>query len=155
MVWHQVGKDLSEAVFTKPNCTKKFSDVPEIGVDVMRGELKDGIGHYLKGVIPVDKTSKPVDVSKVLKDAGADLLISYMPVGSYEASRYYAQQALDSEVNRWNFLSGQPWASWGNYANMALGIGSAGGTQEQSSPGREAGFGEILGGLLGIGSIYM
>lgn len=93
---NKVGKDLSEAVFTKPNCTKKFSDVPEIGVEVMRGELKDGIGHYLKGVIPVDKTSKPVDVSKVLKDAGADLLISYMPVGSYEASRYYAQQALDA-----------------------------------------------------------
>jgi myo-inositol-1-phosphate synthase len=91
---NKVGKDLSDAIFTKPNCTTKFSDVPELGVEVMRGEVADGIGEYLKGVIPVDKTAKPVDVGEVLKETNVDLLVSYMPVGSYKASRYYAEQAL-------------------------------------------------------------
>ena len=91
---NKVGKDLSEAIFTKPNCTVKFSDVPELGVEVMRGEVADGLGKYLKGVIPVDKTTKPVDVAKVLKETGAEVLVNYMPVGSYRASRYYAEQAL-------------------------------------------------------------
>lgn len=95
---NKVGKDLSEAIFTKPNCTTKFSDVPELGVEVMKGNVLDGIGKYLKGKIPVDKTQDAVDVSQVLQDTDADVLISYMPVGSFEASRYYAKQAIDAGV---------------------------------------------------------
>lgn len=91
---NKVGKDLSEAIFTKPNCTTKFSEVPELGIEVMRGEVHDGIGKHLKGVIPIDKSQEPVNVSKVLKETGTDVLINYMPVGSFEASRYYAREAL-------------------------------------------------------------
>lgn len=95
---NKVGKDLSEAIFVKPNCTEKFSDVPNTGVKVQRGPLKDGIGKYLKGKIPVDKTQESVDVAEVLEDNDADMLISYMPVGSFEASRVYAKEALDAGV---------------------------------------------------------
>lgn len=91
---NKVGKDLSEAIFTKPNCTIQFSEVPELGVEVMRTEAHDGIGKYLKGVIPVDKTQKSVNVAQILEDTDTDVLINYMPVGSFEASRYYAREAL-------------------------------------------------------------
>lgn len=91
---NKVGKDLSEAIFTPPNCTIKFSDVPRLGVKVMKGPVLDGLGKYLKAVIPVDATQEPVDVAKVLEESNADLLINYLPVGSYKASRYYAEQAI-------------------------------------------------------------
>jgi myo-inositol-1-phosphate synthase len=93
---NKVGKDLGEAIFSPPNCTIKFSDVPKLGAEVMRGPVLDGLGKYLKPVIPVDSTQKPVKVAQVLKDAEADILISYLPVGSYEVSRYYAQQAIEA-----------------------------------------------------------
>jgi len=93
---NKVGKDLSEAIFTPPNCTVKFSDVPELEVEVMKGQVLDGIGKYLKPVIPLDLTQKPVEVARVLEEVKADVLISYLPVGSYEASRFYAQQAIEA-----------------------------------------------------------
>ena len=93
---NKVGRDLAEAIFTPPNCTIKFSEVPRLGVEVKKGPVLDGIGKYLKAVVPVDPTQKPVNVAKVLKDAGADVLISYLPVGSYGSSRYYAQQAIEA-----------------------------------------------------------
>ncbi len=92
----KVGKDLSEAIFTKPNCTTKFSDVPELGVEVQKAPVMDGIGKYLKDVVPVDTTQNPVDVCSILEDTRTDVLISYMPVGSAEATRYYAQAVLDA-----------------------------------------------------------
>jgi len=91
---NKIGKDLSEAIFTPPNCTAKFCDVPKLGVEVMEGPLLDGLGKYLTPVIPHRPKSKPVDVVKVLKDSGADILINYLPVGSYRASRFYAEAAL-------------------------------------------------------------
>ncbi|HDI13130.1 MAG: inositol-3-phosphate synthase [Hadesarchaea archaeon] len=93
---NKIGKDLSEAVFTPPNCTVKFSDVPKLGVEVMKGPVLDGLGKYLKPVIPTDSTQNPVDVAEVLRKAEADVLVSYLPVGSYEASRFYAQQAIEA-----------------------------------------------------------
>ncbi len=93
---NKIGKDLSEAVFTPPNCTVKFSDVPKLGVEVMKGPVLDGLGKYLKPVIPTDSTQDPVDVAEVLRKTGADVLVSYLPVGSYEASRFYAQQAIEA-----------------------------------------------------------
>jgi myo-inositol-1-phosphate synthase len=111
---NKVGKDLSEAAFSPPNCTIKFSDVPKLDVEVMRGPVSDGLGKYLKGVIPVDKTKKPVDVVQTLKDSRADMLISYLPVGSYEASRQYAQQAIEAGCGFINcipefIVSGKEW----------------------------------------------
>lgn len=95
---NKVGKDLSEAIFKKPNCAVKFSDVPNLGVEVMKGEPKDGLGKYLKGKVPVDKTGKSENVAQVLEERDVDVLINYMPVGSFEASRYYAKQALEADV---------------------------------------------------------
>lgn len=112
---NKVGKDISEAVFTPPNCTIKFSDVPQIGVDVVKGPVLDGLGKYLKPVIPIDPTQQPVDVAKVLEETDADVMISYLPVGSYEASRYYAEQAIKAGVGYINcipefIVSGKDWA---------------------------------------------
>jgi len=101
---NKVGRDLSEAIFTPPNCTIKFSDVPKLGVEVMKGPTLDGLGKYLKGVVPVDRTQEAVDVAQVLKDSRADILISYLPVGSYEASRHYAQQAIEAECGYINCI---------------------------------------------------
>lgn len=91
---NKVGKDLSEAIFTKPNCAIRFSEVQRQDVEVLMSETHDGIGKYLKGVIPIDKTKDKVDIAEVLEDTDADVLINYMPVGSFEASRYYAREAL-------------------------------------------------------------
>jgi myo-inositol-1-phosphate synthase len=93
---NKVGRDLAEAIFAPPNCTIKFSDVSKLGVEVMKAPALDGLGKYLKPVIPVDPMQKPVEVAKALGDADADILVSYLPVGSYEASRYYAQQAIEA-----------------------------------------------------------
>lgn len=93
---NKVGKDLAEAIFTPPNCTVKFSDVPKLGVEVAKGPVLDGLGKYLKPVIPVDPTQKAAEITGALEDVGAEILISYLPVGSYEASRFYAQQAIEA-----------------------------------------------------------
>lgn len=111
---NKVGRDLSEAIFAPPNCTKKFCEVPELGVEVMRGPVLDGLGKYLKPVIPVDPTQQPVDVVEELRRAKADILVSYLPVGSYEASRYYAQQAIEAGCGYINcipefIVSGKDW----------------------------------------------
>ncbi len=95
----KVGKDLSEAIFARPNCTKVFcKDVPKLGVEVMRGPTLDGVANHMKDY-PEDRTfavsdEKPVDVAKVLKETKADVLVNYVPVGSEEAARYYAECAL-------------------------------------------------------------
>ena len=92
----KIGRDLSEAIFSGENNTRKFAEVPKIGVEVMRGPVLDGIGKYLKGVIPIDENQKPVNVSEVLREVKADMLINFLPVGSENASRWYAQQALEA-----------------------------------------------------------
>jgi len=99
----KVGKDLSEAIFAAPNCTKVFcNDVPNLGVEVKMGPVLDGVADHMKDY-PEHRTfviskEKPVDVVKTLKESGADLLINYMPVGSEEATQFYAQCALDAGI---------------------------------------------------------
>ncbi|GCC10473.1 inositol-3-phosphate synthase [archaeon] len=93
---HKVGKDLSEAIFTEPNCTVKFSEVPKVGVEVQKAPVMDGIGKYLKDVIPVNNSQKPVDVAKAMEKVQVDVLINYLPVGSAMATRYFAQTAIDA-----------------------------------------------------------
>ncbi len=90
----KVGKDLSKAIKMKPNNTRNFSEVPNLGVTVNRGPIMDGLGKYLKPVVKVDKTSVESDVVEVLNKSEADILINYLPVGSEEASKWYAEQAL-------------------------------------------------------------
>ena len=92
----KVGTNLSEAIFSEPNCTKKFSDVPGFNVEVMKGEVLDGVAPHMKDYFKVDEKQKPVDVASVLKKSKADILINYLPVGSEEATKYYASQALEA-----------------------------------------------------------
>jgi myo-inositol-1-phosphate synthase len=99
----KVGKDISEAILAKPNCTKIFChNVPKTGVKVKMGSVLDGVAPHMKDY-PEDQTfivakEKPVDVAAELKKSGAEILVSYMPVGSQKAVEYYAQAALDAGV---------------------------------------------------------
>jgi myo-inositol-1-phosphate synthase len=89
----KVGHDLSEAIFTEPNNTVRFAEVPTIGTKVSRGRTLDGIGQYLSEVVP-ESEAQPVDVAEVLRQTQADVLINYLPVGSEKATRWYMEQAL-------------------------------------------------------------
>jgi myo-inositol-1-phosphate synthase len=97
----KVGKDLSEAIFALPNCTKIFQrDLPKSGVKVQMGSLLDGVADHMKDY-PENQTfspaaQKPADVAGELKKAGADVLINYMPVGSQKATEFYAKAALEA-----------------------------------------------------------
>src|SRR5579864_8434 len=89
----KVGRDLSEAIFAEPNNTVRFADVPRTGVRVSRGRTLDGIGQYLAEVVP--QSDQPeADVSAILRETQADVLVNYLPVGSEQATRFYMEQAL-------------------------------------------------------------
>ena len=89
----KVGKDLSEAIFAEPNNTIKFSDVPETGVIVQPGVVKDGVGKFVKDIIKTSPDSENFEDS--LRDSGAEILINLLPVGSDEAVKFYAQSAIN------------------------------------------------------------
>jgi myo-inositol-1-phosphate synthase len=89
----KVGRDLGEAIGADPNNTFVFQDVPRTGVTVQRGPTLDGIGRYLADVIE-EAPGKPVDVAAVLRERDVDVLVSYLPVGSEAATRWYAEQAI-------------------------------------------------------------
>ena len=93
----KVGFDLSEAIFASENNTIKIADVPPTDVVVQRGPTLDGIGKYYAETIEVSDT-EAVDVVKALKDANVDVMVSYLPVGSEEADKFYAQCAIDAGV---------------------------------------------------------
>jgi myo-inositol-1-phosphate synthase len=93
----KVGRDVSEAIFTEPNNTIKFADVPPLGVTVQKGHTLDGLGHYYREVV-TESDEAEADVVSVLRETRADVLISYLPVGSEQADRFYAQCALDAQV---------------------------------------------------------
>jgi myo-inositol-1-phosphate synthase len=93
----KVGKDVAEAIFTEPNNTIRFSDVPPTGVTVLRGRTLDGLGTYYRDTI-VESDQPEADVVSILKETHADVLISYLPVGSEQADRFYAQCAIDAKV---------------------------------------------------------
>jgi myo-inositol-1-phosphate synthase len=93
----KVGFDLSEAIFASENNTIKIADVPPTNVTVQRGPTLDGIGKYYADTIEVSDTD-PVDVVKVLKENNVDVMVSYLPVGSEEADKFYAQCAIDAGV---------------------------------------------------------
>jgi myo-inositol-1-phosphate synthase len=90
---NKVGKDLSEAIFTPPNNTEKFTDVPPIGVKVERGMTHDGLGKYLSQVI-TKAPGATADIVRILKETKTDVVINYLPVGSEEATKWYVEQVL-------------------------------------------------------------
>jgi len=92
---NKVGKDLADAIYSPPNNTYRFADVPRSGVKVHRGMTHDGIGKYLSQVI--EKAEGPTDdIVGILKDTKTDVVISYLPVGSEEATKWYVEQVLDA-----------------------------------------------------------
>jgi myo-inositol-1-phosphate synthase len=110
----KVGVDLADAILASENNTIKLADVPPTGVTVQRGHTLDGLGRYYLETI--EQSSKdPVDVVQALKDARADVMVCYLPVGSQEAAEFYAQCAIDAGVAFVNalpvFLAGtKEWA---------------------------------------------
>ncbi|MCV2492038.1 inositol-3-phosphate synthase, partial [Geodermatophilus sp. YIM 151500] len=111
----KVGRDLSEAIVASENNTIKICDVPPLGVPVQRGHTHDGLGRYYRETI-TESDEPPVDVAAALRDARADVLVCYLPVGSQTATEFYAQAALDAGVAFVNalpvFIAGTPaWAA--------------------------------------------
>lgn len=93
----KVGTDLAQAIDASENCTIKIADVPATGVTVQRGPTLDGLGtHYRQAI--TESEEAPVDVVQALKDAKVDVLVSYLPVGSEQADKFYAQAAIDAGV---------------------------------------------------------
>jgi myo-inositol-1-phosphate synthase len=110
----KVGQDLSDAIVASENNTIKITDVPPTGLTVQRGHTLDGLGKYYRETI-TESDDDPVDVVQVLKDSKADVMVCYLPVGSEDAARYYAQCAIDAGVGFVNalpvFIAGTPaWA---------------------------------------------
>jgi myo-inositol-1-phosphate synthase len=92
----KVGKDLSEAIFSGPNNTIKFAEVPQSGIIVQRGMTHDGIGKYVKDKV-IKAAGETVDVEAILKKEKCDVVISYLPVGSEEATKWYVEQILKAK----------------------------------------------------------
>ena len=99
----KVGFDLSEATQASENNTIKIADVPPLGVTVQKGPTLDGLGKYYRQTIE-ESDAEAVDVVQVLKDTQADVMVSYLPVGSEEADKFYAQCAIDAGVGFVNAL---------------------------------------------------
>ncbi len=110
----KVGKDVAEAIVCEPNNTIRFADVPPTGVVVQRGPTFDGLGKYYRETIE-ESDLPPVDVARALREAEADVVACYLPVGSERAAKHYAQAAIDAGVAFVNCLpvfiaSNQDWA---------------------------------------------
>jgi myo-inositol-1-phosphate synthase len=110
----KVGRDLAEAIEAPQNNTIRFADVPPTGVDVLRGPTLDGLGHYYREMVE-EAPGSPVDVAQALRDSHTDVLVSYLPVGSEAATRFYAEAALQAGVGFVNcipvFIASTPeWA---------------------------------------------
>jgi myo-inositol-1-phosphate synthase len=111
----KVGLDVGKAIFAGQNNTIRFAPVGDLGVTVQRGPTLDGLGKYYRATIE-ESPAEPVDVAQVLRDTGADVLVSYLPVGSEAAQKHYAQACLDAGVAFVNaipvFIASDPeWAA--------------------------------------------
>ncbi|HYE52788.1 MAG TPA: inositol-3-phosphate synthase [Azospirillaceae bacterium] len=108
---NKVGRDVAEAILAPPNNTKRFAEVPPLGVTVRRGPTLDGLGSYLRQSVP--ESELPVaDVPKVLRDTGTDVVVSYLPVGSQKATEFYVEAALKARCGFVNcipvFIASRP-----------------------------------------------
>jgi myo-inositol-1-phosphate synthase len=93
----KVGQDVGKAIWAGQNNTVKFADVPDLGVRVLRAPTLDGFGKYYRQTCE-ESPFEPIDVTQALRDSGADVLVSYLPVGSEEAQKFYAQACIDAGV---------------------------------------------------------
>ena len=120
----KVGKELVEATQSSENNTIKICDVPKTDIQVQRGHTFDGLGKYYRETI-TESDDAPVDIVQVLKDTEADVLVCYLPVGSEQAAKYYAQCAIDAKVSFVNalpvFIASDPvWAKKFEDAGVAI-----------------------------------
>jgi myo-inositol-1-phosphate synthase len=111
----KVGRDLAEAIVASENNTIKICDVPPSGIQVQRGPTFDGLGKYYRETVE-ESDESPVDVAQALRDARADVVVSYLPVGSEQADKFYAQAAIDAGCGFVNalpvFIASDPeWAA--------------------------------------------
>ena len=124
VVTTKVGKDLSEAMWAYPNDTIKFADVPYMNVPVHRGMTHDGIGKYLSQ--KVEKADGPTDdIIKILKETKTDVVVSYLPVGSEMATKWYVEQAIEAGCGFVNcipvFIASSPyWSKRFKDANLPI-----------------------------------
>ncbi|MDI6846667.1 MAG: inositol-3-phosphate synthase [Candidatus Bathyarchaeia archaeon] len=95
---NKIGKDLAEAIFAEPNCCAKFADVPRLGVRVSPSPILNGVAEHMKEAFNVYNCNeiKQADIVRILEETKADMLVNYLPVGSRNATRFYAQAALDA-----------------------------------------------------------
>ncbi|MFV8381915.1 inositol-3-phosphate synthase [Corynebacterium hindlerae] len=91
----KVGKDLSTALRSSQNCTIQIAEIPHLGVEVQRGPTLDGLGKYYQATV-TESEAEAVDVAQALRDAKVDVVVSYLPVGSEQADKFYAQAAIDA-----------------------------------------------------------
>jgi myo-inositol-1-phosphate synthase len=120
----KVGLDVGKAIYSGQNNTIRFANVGELGIQVHRGPTLDGLGHFYRETIE-ESPAEAVDVTQVLRDTKADVLVSYLPVGSEEAQKHYAQACLDARVGFVNaipvFIASNPeWAA--KFANAGVPI---------------------------------
>jgi len=120
----KVGLDLGKAIFSGQNNTIRFASVPELGISVKRGPTFDGLGKYYRQTIE-ESPAEPVDIVAELKASGADVLVSYLPVGSEEAQKFYASCCLEAKVGFVNaipvFIASDPeWAQKFTDANVPI-----------------------------------
>jgi myo-inositol-1-phosphate synthase len=111
----KVGHDLADAIWASENNTLRFAEVAQTGLTVLRGPTFDGLGEYYVDMVE-ESEEAPVDVAQALRDSGAEVLVCYLPVGSEEAAKHYAQAALDAGVAFVNaipvFIASDPvWAA--------------------------------------------
>ncbi|MDN4640510.1 inositol-3-phosphate synthase [Agreia sp. PsM10] len=111
----KVGEDLADAIWASENNTLRFAEVEQTGLTVLRGPTFDGLGEYYSEMVE-ESEAEPVDVAQALRDSGAEVLVCYLPVGSEEAAKHYAQAALDAGVAFVNaipvFIASDPeWAA--------------------------------------------
>jgi myo-inositol-1-phosphate synthase len=95
---HKVGQDIAHAIKAPPNCTTIYYDLPKTGIIVKKSPILDGLNELLSSLIEIDFKQEPVDVSKELKKAGAEILINLLPVGSTQAVEHFAEACLDARV---------------------------------------------------------
>lgn len=110
----KVGKDISKAILAEPNNTTIFAEVPNLGAKVYKSPVMDGIGKYLKDVVDISG-EKDVDVVKILKETGAEIVVNYLPVGSEKAAKWWAEKAIEAGCGFINCIpvfiaSDQKWA---------------------------------------------
>jgi myo-inositol-1-phosphate synthase len=120
----KVGLELDKAIFAGQNNTIRFATVPALGVSVQRGPTLDSLGQYYRATI-VESPTQPVDVAQALRDSGAEVLVSYLPVGSEQAQRHYAAAALEAGVAFVNaipvFIASDPkWAERFRAASLPI-----------------------------------